>query len=76
MEKAPKDYRTSFQLAPAAGLIEPELAVVLQPSVGLRNVLAHEYVDIDLEMVVAATRNAKSDYRAYLRSASAWLLQQ
>ncbi len=74
LEKAPKDYRSSFQLAPAAGLIEPELAVVLQPSVGLRNVLAH--VDIDLEMVVAATRNAKSDYRAYLRSASAWLLQQ
>ncbi len=74
LEKAPKDYRSSFQLEPAAGLIEPELAVVLQPSVGLRNVLAH--VDIDLEMVVAATRNAKSDYRAYLRSASAWLLQQ
>lgn len=76
LEAAPKDYRSSFRLVADAGLIEHHLADRLQPSAGLRNVLAHEYVDIDLEMVVLATTSAKSEYRAYLRSASAWLLKQ
>lgn len=76
LEQAPKDYRSSFQLAADAGLIEHDLADSLQPSVGLRNVLAHEYVDIDLEMVVLATTISTREYRAYLRSASAWLLRQ
>lgn len=52
-------------------LIEHDLANTLQPSVGLRNELAHEYVDIDLQVVVLATTSATREYRAYLRSASA-----
>lgn len=74
LAKAPADYRSSFELAAAAGLIAPELAAALQPSVGLRNVLAHEYVDIDLDLVAKATRIAQNDYRAYLRNASDWLM--
>jgi Uncharacterized conserved protein len=46
--RAPADYRTSFALAQEAGALEPELVTRLQASVGLRNVLTHEYVDIDL----------------------------
>ncbi len=76
LEDAPKDYRSSFLLAATAGLIEPQLAADLQPSVGLRNVLAHEYVDIDLKMVAAAAQQAAGQYRAYIRSASAWLLRR
>ncbi len=71
--EAPKDYRSSFPLAATAGLIESELADRLQPSVGLRNVLAHEYVDIDLTMVAEAARRTKSGYRAYVRAVAAWL---
>lgn len=73
LNEAPKDYRSSFQLAATAGLIGADLAAELQPSVGLRNVLAHEYVDIDLEMVAVGVRMARSGYRAYLQEASAWL---
>lgn len=75
LRESPKDYRSSFGLAATAGVIDPGLADRLLPSVGMRNVLAHEYVDVDLDMVAAATRSASADYRAYVRSASAWLLQ-
>ncbi|MGI8522845.1 MAG: type VII toxin-antitoxin system HepT family RNase toxin [Nocardioides sp.] len=76
LNEAPKDYRSSFQLATTAGLIGADLAGELQPSVGLRNVLAHEYVDIDLELVAIAVRLARSGYRAYVRSASTWLRER
>lgn len=74
LQESPKDYRSSFLLAVTAGVIAPQLAERLLPSVGMRNVLAHEYVAVDLDMVVAATRSASADYRAYVRSASAWLM--
>lgn len=73
---SPKDYRESFDLAGAAGLLEPELTERLKPSVGLRNVLAHEYVEVDLAVVAAATRLALVDYREYVRSVSSWLRQR
>lgn len=73
---APKDYRTSFDLADEAGLLAPDLVERLKPSVGLRNVLAHEYVEVDLALVAAATRLARSDYRTYVRAVSSWLRQR
>lgn len=71
--RAPQDYRSSFALAADVGLIDPALAGRLQPSVGLRNVLAHEYVDVDLARVAEASSLALTDYREYVRRASAWL---
>lgn len=71
--RAPQDYRSSFALAAKVGLLDPALVVRLQPSVGLRNVLAHEYVEVDLERVAEASALALSDYREYVRHASAWL---
>lgn len=74
--EAPTDYRSSFQLAVKAGLLTPELAERLKPSVGLRNVLAHEYVDIDLELVASAVASAQIDYRAYVHEVSGWLTRR
>lgn len=75
LRKAPQDYRSSFTLAVEAGLIDELLARRLQSSVGTRNVLAHEYAAIDLEMVASATVAARQDYRAYVRAASEWLVR-
>ncbi len=74
--KSPRDYRTSFGLLAEAGAIDPALAERLKPSVGLRNILAHEYVDVDLGIVAAAAAMALRDFRAYVRSVSAWLSQR
>ncbi len=65
---APNSYRDSFRAAADAGLISLELAERLAPSAGLRNVLTHEYVDIDLDLVAGAADAAKSDYGEYVRT--------
>lgn len=71
--EAPTTYKSSFALATKAGLIGADLAARLAPSVGLRNVLAHEYVTIDLQIVADAVEPARRDYGAYVTAASRWL---
>lgn len=41
------DYRESFGLLQAAAILPSDLTVRLRRSVGLRNVLAHEYSRVD-----------------------------
>ena len=64
-------YRDSFTLAAEAGLVDEALRDALVPSVGLRNVLVHEYVTIDLEQVRAAVPLALDVYRRYVARAAA-----
>lgn len=63
---APATYRESFAAAARAGLLPIDLADRLAPSAGLRNVLTHEYVGVDLELVAVAVGSALVDYRAYV----------
>lgn len=72
-EAAPTDYRSSFRAAGEVGLLEPELASRLAGSVGLRNVLVHEYVSVDLHVVAASVGLALDQYGAYVRQVGAWL---
>lgn len=69
----PTEYRQSFDAAVTAGLIEQELADALKDSVGMRNVLIHEYVATDLRLVTTAVPLARRDYAAYIRSVAGWL---
>lgn len=63
----PGTYRESFFAAADAGILSADLAERLAPSAGLRNVLTHEYVEVDLDLVAAAVGTAIVDYRAYVR---------
>jgi uncharacterized protein YutE (UPF0331/DUF86 family) len=74
--RAPADYRASFKLAEEAGALEAELVARLQASVGLRNVLIHEYVEIDLEIVAGAVTSAGQDYGQYVQQMARWLAQR
>jgi uncharacterized protein YutE (UPF0331/DUF86 family) len=65
--RAPGDYRSSFSLAAEAGIIDPDLAGRLAPSVGMRNVVVHEYDRLDLGRLAAAVPAAIADYREYVR---------
>lgn len=69
----PSSYRDSFRLAARAGALPAELADRLLPSVGMRNVLTHEYATVDLEFVARAARTARADYRAYVTAVARWL---
>lgn len=66
-------YRESFQLAVRVGALPVELAERLAPSAGLRNVLVHEYVAVDLEQVVAAVALSRTAYRSYLHAVADWV---
>ena len=44
-----------------------------RPSAGLRNVLVHAYVDLDLARLVAAVPLASEQYAEYVRQVARWV---
>ena len=69
----PADVRSSFTAASDTGLIDHDLAERLAPSAGLRNVLVHAYVDLDLARLVAAVPLASEQYAEYVRQVARWV---
>ncbi|GAB3715209.1 type VII toxin-antitoxin system HepT family RNase toxin [Mariniluteicoccus flavus] len=67
------EYRESFDTASRLGLFPRELAEQLKPSVGMRNVLIHEYVNVDLAMVSRALPVAREQYARYVRHVADWV---
>ena len=74
--RGPGSYRESFTDLARAGVITEQFAAQLAPSAGLRNILAHEYVAIDLQLVAAAIPAAISDYTAYVKAVATWLVDR
>lgn len=73
--RAPGDYRQSFDLAAVAGATPQELAADLRDAAGLRNVLVHEYLDIDLSIVSSSLPRAREGFGAYVRDGGARYLK-
>lgn len=67
LQRAPGDYRESFQLAGDAGALSTELVEQLKPSVGMRNAIVHEYLTVDYGIVAAAMPLAVQKYGEYIR---------
>ncbi len=63
----------SFILMGENGFIATELANQLAPSGSFRNVLAHEYDDIDSAQVYNALRKALTQYPQYVKSIQNYL---
>lgn len=74
--RRPTGYRESFDLAAEAGVISRELTERIRPSVGMRNLLTHEYGRIDLDQVAAAIPRARRDYADYVAQVRDFLEQQ
>lgn len=73
LHRTATSYRESFLLAAEAGLIDDVLRDALLPSVGMRNVLVHDYVRVDLALVAAAVPLALDDYRRYVEAVAAFV---
>lgn len=73
--RAPSDYRNSFELAARAGAMSEKLATELAPSVGLRNILTHEYVDVELSIVARSVFHALDGYRQYVTEVARFLIE-
>ncbi len=71
--ESPPDLRRSFTAVADTGLIDHDLAQRLAPSAGLRNVLVHAYVDLDLARLVAAVPLASEQYAEYVRQVARWV---
>lgn len=76
LERAPDSYADSFVLAAEAKVIGVELAEALLPSAGMRNVLVHNYLDIDYQRVATAIPLAIEQYGEYVRQVARWLQER
>ena len=61
--RPPEDYRSSFVHAAEVGLITVKLAQKIQGSAGMRNILVHEYLEIDNKLVFKTIPLALRHYR-------------
>ena len=68
LTRPPADLRESFEEMVEAGWLSEELAGRLKDSPGLRNVLLHEYVRIDLTIVASAVPMAVDGFGEYVRA--------
>ncbi|MGH3721658.1 MAG: type VII toxin-antitoxin system HepT family RNase toxin [Pseudonocardiaceae bacterium] len=68
-------YRESFDLAAECGLIDKQLRDDLLPSVGMRNVLVYDYLEIDLRKVAVAVPLALSCYRRYVQQVAEFVIR-
>lgn len=65
--RPPEDYSVSFIRAADTGLISRELAEKLKGSAGMRNILVHEYMEIDDERVYNAIVLTLKEYKEYIK---------
>ena len=69
----PVDVQSSFTAASATGLIDDDLARRLAPTAGMRNVLVHAYISLDLTLLVAAVPLAAKQYGECVRQVARWV---
>jgi len=72
-ERPPEDYTSSFLRAADVGLITNELADKLKGSGGMRNIIVHEYMDIDDKKIHEILPVAISNFKEYIRQVDDFL---
>jgi uncharacterized protein YutE (UPF0331/DUF86 family) len=72
-QRPPEDYASSFLRASEVGLLTDKLANRLKGSGGMRNILVHEYMDIDDEKVFGVLSTLLSDFKEYMRQVDNFL---
>jgi len=61
----PDSARGAFEQLAAQGLISPELATHLGRAAGMRNILVHDYVRVDREILIRGIDAALTDLPAF-----------
>lgn len=62
---APKDYRETFLKLPEFGIYPVEFAEQISKIVGTRNILVHEYDEINYSKIYSSISDCLKDYLAY-----------
>ena len=66
-------YRETFLMLANLGVYPHDFADAISKSAGLRNVLVHEYNDVDRQLVYGSIRTCLSQYREYIDKVEAYL---
>ena len=66
-EPAPSSYKAAFLRAGELGIISKKLSRSLALSAGLRNILVHEYEEIDYKIVHKSIPTAIRDFSALIK---------
>lgn len=74
--RRPVGYRDSFEQIAESGVITDDLAKRILPSIGLRNILTHEYGNVDLDVVADAILTARRAYGEYVAQVRRYLLDR
>lgn len=69
----PATYFDSFIEAGRQGIVSLKLAAKLAQSAGMRNILVHQYKDIDSRIVFAAISKALEQYPLYIQQITAYI---
>ncbi|MEW6228692.1 MAG: HepT-like ribonuclease domain-containing protein [Bacillota bacterium] len=69
----PESYRDIFTKLASLGLIDPGLSARLADTTRLRNVLAHQYLDIKWEYIKAFLTQGRSDAQGFLDRIEEWM---
>jgi len=62
----PEDYRGTFAALDKAGVISSDFAKRLRGWAGFRNVLVHDYLDVDLDVVWRTLREELGDIEEFI----------
>ncbi len=69
----PQEYRDVFRILGEEGVIPHELAERLAPAAGLRNILVHDYLDIDPDKVYSFVKNQLGDFEQFAKHVEKFL---
>ncbi len=72
--KAPDTNAAAIRLLGEREVVDPETAESIARAVGFRNVLVHQYTDVDDTIVIDALEQL-DDFRRFVQQTSAWVLR-
>lgn len=62
----PDDYQNTFMVLAKHNVIPVDFALIIAPSVGLRNLVVHKYGRADIKKMIDDIKEGIDQYRAYL----------
>ncbi|MGB5935697.1 MAG: HepT-like ribonuclease domain-containing protein, partial [Ornithinimicrobium sp.] len=76
LKRAPEEYADGFRLVAQIVPLPEKTARELELAARMRNVLVHQYVDLDPDRFAAALPRVRPVFRIYIEVVAQWLLTQ
>lgn len=71
--RKPEDGREVFDILAENGVLQREFASRFSPAAGLRNIIVHQYTDIDMDRIRDHIQDHLADFDVYAKSVARFL---